>query len=78
MDSTAIQADRQPAKRKAATRRIRAAIRLHWRTHSDRQIADLVGCSNRTIGSHRRKMEAAARTAKRPPSGNRRPFAMCF
>lgn len=41
------------------TARIRAVIQEYWRTHSDRQMAELAACSNRTIGDHRRKMEEA-------------------
>jgi ParB/Sulfiredoxin domain len=38
---------------------IRAVIRVYWRTHSDRQMAEMAGCSNRTISNHRQKMEEA-------------------
>ena len=63
-NSTAISAEIQPAppagtKRTWSADSIRAAIRRKWRTHSDRQIAEIVGSSNRTIGNYRRKMEAA-------------------
>lgn len=38
---------------------IRAVIFKHWRTASNRQIANIIGCSNRTIGKHRKAMEEA-------------------
>lgn len=38
---------------------IQDKILLYWRTHSDRQIAEMVGCSNRTVGRHRQRMEDA-------------------
>jgi len=51
---------RRPAKSRAdKAAEIEAAILLYWRTHSDRQIAEMVGCSNRTIGTHRKVMEEA-------------------
>ena len=37
--------------------RIQSVIRLYWRTHSDRQMAELADCTHRTIKSHRQKME---------------------
>ena len=39
--------------------RIRTVIRAHWRTHSDRQMAEMADCTHRTIASHRQKMEEA-------------------
>jgi len=51
---------RQPGQSRAAKAdEIRIAIRKHWRTESDREIAKRVGCSNRTIGQHRKAMEEA-------------------
>lgn len=38
---------------------IQSIIRMHWRTISDREMAELAECSNRTIGNHRRKLEQA-------------------
>ena len=39
--------------------RIRTTILAYCRTHSDRQMAEMVGCSNRTISRHRHNMEKA-------------------
>jgi hypothetical protein len=38
---------------------IQSVIRMNWRTMSDRDMAVIAECSNRTIGNHRRKMELA-------------------
>lgn len=46
-------------KRADKAARIRAVIRVYWQTHSDRQMAEMAGCSNRTIGNYRQKMEEA-------------------
>lgn len=38
--------------------RVQDVIRICWRTTSDREMAKIVDCSNKTIGNHRRKMES--------------------
>ena len=73
-DSTAIATAEQSAPtRKRVARKaraskadaIRAAIRRNWRTHSDRQIADMAGSTHKTIGIYRRKMEEAGKILPR-------------
>ena len=44
---------------------IEGYILSYWRTHSDRQIAEMAGCSNRTIGNHRKAMEEAGKILPR-------------
>ncbi|QDU41718.1 hypothetical protein Mal52_01710 [Symmachiella dynata] len=46
-------------KRADKAARIQSVIRVYWRTHSDRQMAEKAGCTHRTIASHRQKMEEA-------------------
>jgi len=46
---------RQSRAEKAA--HIRSVIRVYWRTHSERQMAEMAGCTHQTIRNHRQKME---------------------
>jgi hypothetical protein len=39
--------------------RVQDVIQMYWRTTSDREMAGIADCSNKTIGNHRRKMEQA-------------------
>ena len=50
---------RSKQSRAEKTARIRSVIRVYWRTHSDRQMAEKAKCTHRTIASHRQKMEDA-------------------
>ena len=63
--ATKTQRRRQSQSRSERAAEIQAAILLYWRTHSDRQIAEMVGCSNRTVGNHRQKMEEAGKILPR-------------
>src|SRR5262245_59314747 len=47
------------AERAERAARIRSVIRVYWRTHSDRQMAEMADCTHRTIAIHRQKMEEA-------------------
>lgn len=44
---------------------IRLVIIDYWQTHSDRQMAALAKCSNRTIGDYRRELEEAGKILPR-------------
>lgn len=48
--------------------RVQYVIRMYWRTTSDREMAGIADCSNRTIGNHRRKMEQAGEVLPRDES----------
>lgn len=48
---------RQPSARQQKSWEIRRAILTHWRSKSDRQIAELVHASNKTVSNHRAKLE---------------------
>ena len=52
-------------KRADKANEIIGTIAQFWRTHSDRQIAEMVGCSNRTIGTYRKAMEEAGQILPR-------------
>ena len=67
MDCTTASRGRQGKKgrvkgrssRTAKAAEIREAIFAYWRTHSDREIAKLLGVSPTTVGQHRKMLESA-------------------
>jgi hypothetical protein len=63
--ATETQRRRQAQSRSERAAEIQTAILLYWRTHSDWQIAEMVGCSNRTVGNHRQKMAEAGKVLPR-------------
>lgn len=56
-------------KSRAALRaNVEDALRKHWYTHSDRQLAQQLGVSNRTVSKYRKQMEARGEILPQPKS----------
>ena len=54
-----------PPERQSRADKIRTIIEIYWRTHTDREMAEMAGCTHRTIANHRRKMEEAGKILPR-------------
>ena len=60
---------RKPRSRSETEATLTRAIAANWRTHSDRDIADMLGVSPTTVGKHRRRLQDAGRILPRIETG---------